>query len=125
MGAVKHLVEDIGLGPVPLPNVSGQSLAKILEYANQKKADGDDVAHFKTWENQEFYPGMSNEQLFALIMAADYVAFKVLLDSACLRVANMIKGKTPTEIRSMFDIPDDFSPEEKAEIERENAWAFE
>lgn len=49
---------------------------------------------------------------------------KPLLNLTCLTVANMIKGKTPEEIRKTFNIPNDFTPEEEEEVRRENQWAF-
>ena len=42
-----------------------------------------------------------------------------------MTVANMIKGKTPEEIRKTFNIRNDFTPEEEEEVRRENQWAFE
>ena len=42
-----------------------------------------------------------------------------------MTVANMIKGKTPEEIRKTFNIMNDFTPEEEEEVRRENQWAFE
>jgi len=35
-------------------------------------------------------------------------------DVGCKAVANMIKGKTPEEIRKHFNIVNDFTPEEEA-----------
>jgi len=63
--------------------------------------------------------------LFELILAANYLNIKRLLDLCCLTVANMIKGKTPEEIRKTFNIVNDFTPEEEEEVRRENQWAFE
>ena len=40
-------------------------------------------------------------------------------------LADMIKGKTPEEIRKTFNIKNDFTPEEEEEVRRENQWAFE
>jgi hypothetical protein len=35
------------------------------------------------------------------------------------------KGKTPEEIRTTLKIGNDFTPDEEAELRRENQWAFE
>ncbi|KAH7332134.1 hypothetical protein KP509_20G069800 [Ceratopteris richardii] len=40
-------------------------------------------------------------------------------------VRDMIKEKTPEEIRRAFNIENDFTPEEEEEVRRENQWAFE
>ena len=48
---------------------------------------------------------------------------KALLDVGCTTVANMIKGKSPEEIRKTFNIQNDFTPEEEDQIRRENEWA--
>lgn len=57
--------------------------------------------------------------------AANYLNIKSLLDLTCQTVADMIKGKTPEEIRKTFNIKNDFTPEEEEEVRRENQWAFE
>nr|GEW71474.1 SKP1-like protein 1A [Tanacetum cinerariifolium] len=65
------------------------------------------------------------ETLFDLIEAANYLNVKSLLDLTCQTVAEMIKGKTPEEIRKKFNIKNDYTREEEKEVRRENAWAFE
>jgi hypothetical protein len=45
---------------------------------------------------------------------------KIYSDVGCKTVANMIKGKTPEEIRKLFNIVNDFTPEEEAQIKKEN-----
>ena len=57
--------------------------------------------------------------------AANYLDIKPLLDVGCKTVANMIKGKSPEEIRKTFNIQNDFTPEEEDQIRRENEWAEE
>ena len=63
--------------------------------------------------------------LFELILAANYMDIKPLLDLTCATVASMIKGKTPEEIRKTFNIVNDFTPEEEAQVREENKWCEE
>jgi len=37
----------------------------------------------------------------------------------------MIKGKKVEELRKLFNIPNDFTPEEEEQIKKENAWCEE
>ncbi|KAM3222137.1 SKP1-like protein 1B [Capsicum annuum] len=57
--------------------------------------------------------------------AANYLNIKSLLDFTCQTVVDMIKGKTPEEIRKTFNIKNNFTPEEEEEVRRETAWAIE
>lgn len=63
--------------------------------------------------------------VYWILQAANYLNIKNLLDLTCQTVADMIKGKTPEEIRATFNIKNDFTPEEEEEVRRENQWAFE
>lgn len=50
---------------------------------------------------------------------------KPLLELSCAKVASMIKGKSIPDIRKFFNIENDFTPEEEAQIIEENKWAEE
>lgn len=63
---------------------------------------------------------MDQEVLFELILAANYMDVKALLDLCCAKVASMMKGKTAEQIRKTFNIVNDFTPEEEAAIIAEN-----
>ena len=54
--------------------------------------------------------------LFELILAANYMDCKSLLDLTCAKVASMIKGKSPDQIREQFGIVNDFTPEEEKKV---------
>lgn len=66
---------------------------------------------------------VDQEMLFEIILTANYLDIKPLLEVGCKTVANMIKSKSPEEIRRTFNIVNDFTPEEEAQIRRENEWA--
>ncbi|KAK4688488.1 S-phase kinase-associated protein 1, partial [Tremellales sp. Uapishka_1] len=135
---IKSMIEDLGVSgeKIPLPNVSSSVLIKILEYCEHHKgealpttegSDGDDSKR-KTSEIGEWdakFIQVDQEMLFEIILAANYLDIKPLLDVGCKTVANMIKGKTPEEIRKLFNIVNDFTPEEEEQIRKENEWAEE
>ncbi|KAK4437623.1 SKP1-like protein 1A [Sesamum alatum] len=133
---IKHMIEDnCADTSIPLPNVTSKILAKVIEYCKRHvdaaaKASADATASDKVAEDDlkafdaEFVK-VDQGTLFDLILAANYLNIKSLLDLTCQTVADMIKGKTPEEIRKTFNIKNDFTPEEEEEVRRENAWAFE
>ena len=112
--------------------VSHQVLDKVLEWCkhhqNDANSTGDDDADSrkKTTDIEEWdqkFMQVDQEMLFEIILAANYMDIKALLDVGCKTVANMIKGKSPEEIRKTFNIQNDFTPEEEDQIRRENEWA--
>ena len=44
------------------------------------------------------------EELFEIIIAANYLDIKSLLDLSCAKVASLIKGKSPEEISKIIKI---------------------
>ncbi|XP_020146520.1 SKP1-like protein 1B isoform X1 [Aegilops tauschii subsp. strangulata] len=142
---IRHMIEDdCADNGIPLPNVDSKILSKVIEYCKKHvqaspkpansgaavdassststavAASAEDLKSF----DAEFIK-VDQNTLFDLILAANYLNIKGLLDLTCQTVADMIKGKTPEEIRKTFNIKNDFTPEEEAEIRRENQWAFE
>ncbi|CAG7846325.1 SubName: Full=Related to SKP1-Kinetochore protein complex CBF3, subunit D {ECO:0000313/EMBL:CCA69667.1} [Serendipita indica DSM 11827] len=147
---IEDMVENAGDRPIPLPNVTASVLRKILEYCEHHKNDPlppyDDgsrsrTTHISEWD-QKFIT-VDQEMLFEIILAANYLEMKPLLyvrlnvprvqcltacnavagDIGCKTVANMIKGKSPEEIRKLFNIVNNFTPEEEAQIRKEAEWA--
>ncbi|XP_076938007.1 SKP1-like protein 20 [Bidens hawaiensis] len=114
---------------IPLPNVTSKILSKVIEYC-KKHVDTTTGADDKVAEEDlkafdADFVNVDQNTLFELILAANYLNIKGLLDLTCQTVSDMIKGKTSEEIRKTFNIKNDFTPEEEEEVRRENAWAFE
>ncbi|KAJ1342464.1 hypothetical protein BSLG_002963 [Batrachochytrium salamandrivorans] len=102
---------------------------KVVEYCTHHKDDpqpppsdikedfdtirrrADDISE---WDTQ--FINIENDDIFELILAANYMDIKPLLDLGCMTVANRIRGKSPEEIRTAFNIENDFTPEEEEQI---------
>ncbi|KAG8808605.1 hypothetical protein FRC17_003870, partial [Serendipita sp. 399] len=72
--------------------------------------------------NQEFMTSLSQEELFEMMIAAQAWEIQPLLDLAAKTIATMLKGKSAQQIRDLFDIENDFTPEEEAAIKKEHEW---
>jgi S-phase kinase-associated protein 1 len=134
---IKNMLEDMADSgtdaAIPLPNVSGKILSKVIDYCkyhlehptpiSEEKKEEKRTDDILPWD-QEFCK-VDQATLFELILAANYLDIKPLLDLTCKTVANMIKGKTPEEIRKTFNIKNDFTPEEEEQVRKENEWCEE
>jgi len=131
---IKNMLEDVGDEDqnIPIPNVNGAVLKKVIEWCEHHRGDppstdADDTdSRKKTTDIDEWdqkFMQVDQEMLFEIILASNYLDIKPLLDVGCKTVANMIKGKSPEEIRKTFNITNDFTPEEEDQIRRENEWA--
>ena len=124
---LKNMMEDCDTATaMPLPSVRGSVLTTVLAFcAHYVAAAADDatVAVDSDWGRK--LAGLERAELFDVILAANYLDVAPLLNLACHIVANMIKGKTVEEIRAIFGIDNDFTPEEEEEVRRENEWCEE
>ncbi|EDU40520.1 SKP1 SCF ubiquitin ligase SKP1 component [Pyrenophora tritici-repentis] len=132
---IKNLLEDLGgesEESIPIPNVNEAVMKKVLEWCEHHRSDppatqdDDSDSRKKSTDIDEWdqkFMQVDQEMLFEIILAANYLDIKALLDVGCKTVANMIKGKSPDEIRKTFNIQNDFTPEEEEQIRRENEWA--
>ncbi len=116
---------------IPLPNVKSEVLQKVIEFCQHHLAEPMNEIE-KPLKSQKMsdvvqkwyadFVELEQVLLFELILAANYMDIKPLLDLTCATVASMIKGKSPEDIRATFNITNDFSPEEEAQVREENKW---
>ena len=116
---------------IPLPNVKGVVLGKVIEYCQHYVEEpmteittplpaSTLEAIVQPWYCE--FVRLEHVLLFELVTAANYMNIQPLLDLTCLAVSVMIKGKSADEIRKIFNISSDFSPEEQAQVQEENKW---
>jgi len=119
---------------IPLPNVNTAVLTKVIAFCDHHTdnqmaeiakplADADMSKVVDKWDAD--FVDIKQELLFELILAANYMDIKPLLDLTCAKVASMIKGRTPDEIRKIFNISSDFTPEEEIKVRADNPWLEE
>ncbi|KIK63416.1 hypothetical protein GYMLUDRAFT_163098 [Collybiopsis luxurians FD-317 M1] len=123
---IRYMLEDVGERdePIPLPNVSGAVLRKVLEYCEHYRGEAlgdieDDDTRRKEIEMNEWdekFISVNKETLFKIISAANYLDIKPLLELGCKAIALTIKGMSTKEMRQFFGVVNDFTPEEEVSI---------
>ena len=98
---------------IQVKQVDGDTLSQIVNYINQHK--GKEPAEIAKpirsvkmekivedpWD-AEFINALPKRALFQLILGANYMDCKSLLHLGCAKVATMIKGKSPEEIKQIL-----------------------
>jgi S-phase kinase-associated protein 1 len=134
---IKMMLDDLKIGHdpsvevdddvIPLPNLTEQCMEKLLEWCKKHKDDVDppesEDFNFKDeiddWDLQ--FLKMDDGTLFDLILAANYLDIKGLLDITTTYVARLITDlKTPEDIRKRFNIKNDLTPEDLEQIKEES-----
>jgi S-phase kinase-associated protein 1 len=113
--------------------VTGDVLGKILEYCNHYQADpmkeiAKPLANTDMNEIvQPFYANyinnLSQEQLKLLSRAANFMGIAPLLSLCAAKIASLIRGKSPEEIRANLGLSTNFTPAQEEKLKTENAWA--
>ncbi|GKA56559.1 putative gypsy type transposase [Tanacetum coccineum] len=123
---IKHMIDDdCANAAIPLPNVIGMILAKVIEYIKKHSEKPKDDDNKKVAEEDlkkfdaEFMKVDDERTLFDLIRAAHYLSIKGLLDLISQATADSIKDLSVEDVRKKFGIQNDFTPEEEADYKRE------
>ena len=126
--------DDSEIPEIPLLEVSSDVLKKVVEFLNKHKDDPmkqiskpitttilkDIVGE---WDAE--FADLEQEPLFKLILAANYLDIPSLLDLGICKLATMVKGKEPDEVKKMFNIEADITPEEEKMVRDQNPWIFD
>ena len=132
---IKNLLQDYPEeAEIPLTEVKTKTLKKIKEYleyyqdkepapiptplySNDFKANG-----ISEWDIS--FINIETSEVFELLTAANYMDIQSLLDLAAAKIASIIKGITPEEINSKFNLPE-LSEEETENIYKETQWCID
>ncbi|CAN0917470.1 SKP1-like protein 4 [Linum grandiflorum] len=121
---IKKLIKEMGTdGAIPLDNITGSILSKVIKYWRMHTSAAAEADKVRKWDQEIVKVNLA--MLFDLILDADYLNIKGLLDLTCPKAAHMISGKTTEEMRRIFNIQNDFTLELEADIRIENRWTYQ
>jgi len=122
--------------PIALTNnaVTDTALKKIIEWCeyhwddppidpdfdDEKDRRNEELMH---WDRQ-FIEVEDQALLFDIIVGANYMNIKGLVEVGGKHICNMIKGMTCQQVRDKLKIENDFTPSEEEAIHKENEWIY-
>ena len=150
---IKTMVEDLGIDQdsmgedtIPLSNeeVTSEVFTKVLDWLEHyrgkpdpapKEDEDDEDDLFKphkpiapedldAWETK--YIDIPVPKMFPLLICANFLEIRGLLDLMAKAVALQMQGKTVEEMRKNLDLPDpNWTEEELQKLREESAWAYD
>jgi S-phase kinase-associated protein 1 len=114
-GTVKNAIADSGIEvPIPIPNLTAKALGMVLEFCehnhmfypleDENKENPNAEWNDKFVEVKRENGTFDDDLLLELLMGANFMDNKPLMNLLCNRVRKCIEGKTPEEIRDEFNI---------------------
>ena len=132
---IKRIIDDFpNETEIPLENVRSNILKKIKEYLDHyQDTDPKEIERPLASQNYQEcvdpwdfeFINVDLDLIFEIMLASNYMDIKPLLELATSKVASIIKGKTPEEIRKTFNVQKEFTPEEEQLIREENQWCLD
>jgi len=122
--------------PIPLTNdaLNFESLQKIVEWCEYHWDDPEPDPDFddeKDRRNEElshwdktFIAVEDMGLLYDIIVGANFLDIKGLVEVGGKQICGLIKGKTCQEVRTILKITNDFTEDEEAAIHKENEWIY-
>jgi len=119
---------------VPLAGLNENILSKILEFIELYKISplnniqkplqyNNLIENGIQKEYVDYIESMDISMLFHICNGAYFLLIKPLLDLCNARIALMVKGKTPLELKEIFMISAPYNPPNETELREKNKWA--
>ncbi|OAY86038.1 SKP1-like protein 1A [Ananas comosus] len=112
-------------GGILVPNVTRPVLAKILRFLHIHVEMAPSLYPITLERFDKEFLNVSVDFLYHILLAAYHLKIVSLRDLVCQKVADMMKGKSIDEIRTTFNIPNEYTAEEMAKITKKYPWIFD
>jgi S-phase kinase-associated protein 1 len=118
---INCFLNDFPNEDIKFDKINYSTLKKVAEY----------LEHYKDSEPKEIQPlpkkdfkdcidmwdyeyiNLSSENIFEIMLAANFMDIKPLLELTCAKIASVIKGKSPKEIQDLLNIESDCIEDEE------------
>ena len=104
MLTIQTMIDDLGDQDddevIPIPNVNSEVLQKIIKWT-QKYSEETDRASLISWQN-EYYDSQSVNRIVEIILGADYLDVKSLLNESCRAIL------TSKDVSKVDEVIEDF-----------------
>ena len=114
--------------------IKGDLLMKIKEYLEHHLTEAPENiptplpdGNFKKYVSDFDYnfTNLDPNTVAELLLAANTLDIQPLLTLTAAKIASFMKGKTTEEMREIFKIENDFTPEEYKKYQEENQWCLD
>ena len=131
---IKSIALDLKISEdvIPLDQISHSVLLLVIKYlqhhVNTPPMSAKELQEFRVNDHmgdfeKEFF-NVDKNTLFSIVKAANFLSCSRLLSCGCKAIALQIRGKSTDEIREIFGIENDFSPEEEARLRVIHKWCL-
>ncbi len=95
------------------PDAPPHGMILCVEYCRYHYRDNNNSTEEenRAWDEKFFQ--LTSHEICELASAAHSMSIKKLVDVSCKAIANIIQGKSAEQIRKIFNIDNDFTPEEE------------
>lgn len=139
-GVIREMLDDdpdsYCVPEIPLPNVGQTALLQVCQFCikhvgdpmtkiSRPLASTDLTVLVGKWDADFINALETTQQLFDLILAANYLDIPDLLDLGCAKLTVMIKDKSPEEIAALFGQSTALTAAEEEKIRKDHPWIFD
>ena len=124
-----RLVEDTDAdgSPIPIDNVDAITMEHVLKYAEWHRANTDKLedTRLHPWEDIFYETIPSMPERLKLILAANYLDFPRLLESAAMCIGRVISEAPLDHLRELLQVENDYSKEEQVTLNNMLQFGFQ
>jgi S-phase kinase-associated protein 1 len=124
--------DENNIQEMPVPNVTSRILGKVVEFARHtleepmSEIEKPIISTVMSEIVQQWYADFTDieqEDLYAILLAANFMDYRQLLNLTCAKAASTIRGKTTEELCEQFGFEYNDEPIDEEALKKKYPWA--